>query len=110
MHCTPTSSVAYPFTEPLIHQYEGPPVSPSAHMSHEVKDCTHSLQYIPVAYTPAKCLVDGTEGLDLVPLTACQHPSRSAILVVIFTFQLHLMCVCVYILQEHTILYLPACP
>ena len=45
---------------------------------------------VPVADAPAQGLVDGPEGLDVVPLTAGQEASLPAVLVVVLPLQLNL--------------------
>ena len=43
-----------------------------------------------VSYTSSQCLVEGTVGLNLVPLPTIEHPTTMTVLIVVLLFQLNL--------------------
>ena len=61
--------------------------------------------YILVSYASPKCLVQCSVGLYLIPLTACQHSTFVAMLIVVLSFQFHLS-VCVYMIRHSLTNYL----
>lgn len=48
------------------------------------------IQCILVSYTSSQCLVEGTVGLNLVPLPTIEHPTTVAVLIVVLLLQLNL--------------------